>query len=96
MVCFVSRVRFLCGSWEDLMKRLPLGGERSSELLGLFGTSPGGEKSSSFCPFRLSRAGLMRGLRWRKEPELEAPELATEGAGEGRGGEGKLPDSREK
>lgn len=45
------------------MKRLPLGGECSSELLGVFGASPGGEKSSSFCPFRLSRAGLMRGLR---------------------------------
>lgn len=96
MVCFVSRVRFLCGSWGDSMKRLPLGGECSSELLGVFGASPGDENSSSLCPFRLSRAGLMRGLRWRKEPELEATELATEGAGEGRGEAGKLLDSREK
>lgn len=78
------------------MKRLPLGGECSSELLGVLGASPGVEKSSSFCPFRLSRAGLMRGLRWRREPELEATELATEGAGEGSGEEGRLPDSREK
>lgn len=79
------------------MKRLPLGGKCSSELLGAFGASLGGEKSRSFCPFRLSRAGLIRGLRWRKEPELEAAELeATEGAGEGSGEEGKLPDSREK
>lgn len=78
------------------MKRLPLGVKCSSELLGVLGASPGGEKSSSFCPFRLSRAGLMRGLRWRREPELEAMELATEGAGEARGGAGKLLDSREK
>lgn len=78
------------------MKRLPLGGECSSELLEVLGASPGVEKSSSFCPFRLSRAGLMRGLRWRREPELEATELATEGAGEGSGEEGRLPDSREK
>lgn len=96
MVCFVSQVRFLCGSWGDSAKRLLLGGECSSELLGVAGASPGGEKSSSFCPFRLSRAGLMRGLRWRKEPELEAMELATEGAGDGRGEAGKLLDSREK
>lgn len=96
IVCFVSRVRFLWGSWGGSMKRLPLGGECSSELLGVLGPSPGVGKSSSFCPFRLSRAGLMRGLRWRREPELEAMELATEGAGEGRGEEGKLPDSREK
>lgn len=38
----------------------------------------------------------MRGRRWRREPELEAMELATEGAGEGRAEEGKPPDSREK
>lgn len=82
------------------MKRLPLGGENSSELLGVFGASPGDENSSSFCPFRLSRAGLMRGLRWRKEPELEATELATEGAeretspaGDTRDG-GRLPLNR--
>ena len=79
------------------MYRLPLWGECSSELLGVWGASPGGDgNSNSFCPFRLSRAGLMRGRRWRREPALEATEPATEGAGEGTGEEGQLPDSREK
>lgn len=96
LISIACSVRVLWASCRGSMKRLPLGGECSSELLGVLGVSPGGEKSSSFCPFRLSRAGLMRGLRWRTEPELEAMELATEGAGEGRGEEGKLPDSREK
>lgn len=58
------------------MKRLPLGGENSSELLGVFGASPGDENSSSFCPFRLSRAGLMRGLK-EKPPLLETPETVA-------------------
>lgn len=80
-----------------MLKCLPLGGKCPSELLGVLGASPGGDgNSSSFCPLRLSRAGLMRGLRWRREPELEATEPATEGAGEGNGEEGQLPDSREK
>lgn len=79
------------------VKRLPLCGECSSELLGVPGSSPGLlGNSSSFCPSRLSRAGLIRGLRRRREPELEATELATEGAGDGRGDDGWHPDSREK
>ena len=98
MVCFMSRAGCLCGmGGGSTVKRLPLRGECSSELLGVLGASPGGDgNSSSFCPFRLSRAGLMRGLRWRREPELEATEPATEGAGEGTGEEGQLPESREK
>lgn len=97
-VSFVSCASDLCGTWGGSRgKRLPLWGECSSELLGVLGTSPGGDgNSSSFCPFRLSRAGLMSGLRWRREPELEATEPATEGAGEGSGEEGQHPDSREK
>lgn len=79
-----------------MLKRLQLRGKCPSELLGVLGASPGGDgNSSSFCPFRLSRAGLMRGLRWRSEPVLEATEPATEGAGEGNGDEGQLPSSRE-
>lgn len=92
-VCFLSRA----GCLGSRVKRLPLWGECSSELLGVLGASPGGDgNSNSFCPFRLSRAGLMRGLRCRREPELEATEPATEGAGEGSGEERQLPDSREK
>lgn len=96
-VCFRSCASCLCVTWGgSMVKRLLLWGECSSELLGVLGASPGDDgNSSSFCPFRLSRAGLMRGLRWCREPELEATEPATEGAGEGRG-EGQLPDSREK
>lgn len=97
-VSFVSCAGDLWGTGGGSMgKRLPLWGECSSELLGVLGASLGGDgNSSSFCPFRLSRAGLMRGLRWRREPELEATEPATEGAGEGSGEEGQHPDSREK
>lgn len=96
-VCFTSCAGCLCGTWGDSMvKRLLLWGKCSSELLGVLEASLGGEgNSSSFRPFRLSRAGLMRGLRWCREPELEATEPATEGAGEG-SGEGQLLDSREK
>lgn len=96
-VCFVSCAGCLCGTWGgSMLKWLPLRGKCSSELLGVLGASPGGDgNSSSFCPFRLSRAGLMRGLRWRREPVLEATEPATEGAGEGNGDEGQLPSSRE-
>lgn len=54
------------------------------------------EKSLSFWPLMLSRAGLMRGLRCRAEPELEVTDPATEGVGEGPGDEGRLPDLREK
>lgn len=97
-LCFESRAGCLWGSWGgSTVKRLLLGSGCSSELLGELGASPGGEgNSSSFCPFRLSLAGLMRGLRWRREPELEATEPATEGAGEGRGEAGQLPERREK
>lgn len=96
-VCFASCAGCLCGTWgESMVKRLLLWGKCSSELLGVLGASLGGDgNSSSFRPFRLSRAGLMRGLRWCREPELEATEPATEGAGEG-SGEGQLLDSREK
>lgn len=96
-VCFVSCAVCLCGTWGgSMLKWLPLRGKCSSELLGVLGASPGGDgNSSSFCPFRLSRAGLMRGLRWRREPALEATEPATEGAGDGNGDEGQLPSSRE-
>lgn len=83
-----------------MVKRLLCWGKSSSELLGVLGASLGGDgNSSSFRPFRLSRAGLMRGLRWCRAPELEATEPArepaTDGAGEGRG-EGQRLDSREK
>lgn len=95
-VCFRSCASCLCVTWGgSMVKRLLLWGECSSELLGVLGASPGDGNSSSFRPFRLRRAGLMRGLRWCREPELEATEPATEGAGEG-SGEGQLPDSREK
>lgn len=97
-MCFVSCAGCLHGTWAGSVgKRLLLWGECSSELLGVLGASPGGDGNrSSFCPLRLSRAGLMRGLRWRREPELEATEPATEGAGEGSGEEGQLPARREK
>lgn len=97
-VCFTSCAGCLRGTRGDSMgKRLPLWGEWSSELLGVLGASPGCDgNSSSFCPWRLRRAGLMRGLRWRREPKLEATELATEGAGDGSGEAGQHPDSREK
>lgn len=97
-VCFVSRAGCFLGTWGgSTVQRLPLGCECSSGLLGMLGASPEGDgNSSSFLPSKLSRAGLMRGLRWRREPELEATEPATEGAGEGTGEEGQLPESREK
>lgn len=97
-VCFVSRAGCFWGTWGgSTVQRLPLGCECSSGLLGVLGASPEGDgNSSSFLPSKLSRAGLMRGLRWRREPELEATEPATEGAGEGTGEEGQLPESREK
>lgn len=63
--CFVSGARCLRGTWGgSTAKRLLLWAKCSSELLGVLGASPGVDgNSSSFCPFRLSRAGLMRGLR---------------------------------
>lgn len=93
-VCLESCTGCRGGSWGDSrVKRLLLEGECSSELLGVWGASPEGDgNSSSFCPFRLSLAGLMRGLRWRREPELEA----MEGAGDGSGEVGQLPDSTDK
>lgn len=54
------------------------------------------EKSRSFWPLMLRRAGLMRGRRCLAEPELEVTDPATDGAGEGPGDEGRLPDLREK
>lgn len=60
------------------------------------GRSVSGEKSRSFCPLMLSRAGLMSGRRWRAELELDVTEPATEGVGEGPGDDGRLPDFREK
>lgn len=44
----------------------------------------------------LRRAGLMRGRRCLAEPELEVPEPATEGGGEGLGDDLQLPDVCEK
>lgn len=54
------------------------------------------EKSRSLWPPMLRRAGLMRGRRCLAEPELDVTEPATEGAGEGPGDDGRLPDLREK
>lgn len=53
------------------------------------------EKSRSFRPLMLRRAGLMRGRRLA-EPELDVTDPATEGAGEGPGDDGRLPGIREK
>lgn len=53
-------------------------------------------KSRSCCPFRFSRAGLIRGRRNRKELELDATEPATDGAGEGAGDGTQLPERTEK
>lgn len=54
------------------------------------------EKSRSFWPLMLRRAGLMRGRRCLIEPELDVTDPATEGAGEGPGDDGRLPDFSEK
>lgn len=56
------------------------------------------EKSRSFLPLMLSRAGLMRGRRCLAEPELELAlaEPDTEGGGEGAGDDGRLTDFSEK
>lgn len=54
------------------------------------------EKSRSFWPLMLRRAGLMRGRRCLAEPELDVTDPATEGVGEGPGDDGRLPDFREK
>lgn len=54
------------------------------------------EKSRSFWPLKLRRAGLMRGRRCLTEPELDVTDPATEGAGEGPGDDGRLPDFSEK
>lgn len=54
------------------------------------------ENRRSFRPLMLRRAGLMRGRRSRPEPELDVMEPATEGAGEGSGEDGRLPDLSEK
>lgn len=54
------------------------------------------ENSRSFRPLMLRRAGLMSGRRSLAEPELEVTEPATEGAGEGPGEDGRLPDFSEK
>lgn len=54
------------------------------------------EKSRSFRPLMLRRAGLMRGRRCLAEPELDVTDPAIEGAGEGQGDDGRLPDFSEK
>lgn len=54
------------------------------------------EKSRSCRPLMLRRAGLMRGRRSLAEPELDVTDPATEGAGEGPGEDGRLPDISEK
>lgn len=68
----------------------------SSEPLGVSRASFCDGNSSSFCPLRLRRAGLMRGRRKRRDPELEVTEPATDGAGDGMREGTPLPDSREK
>lgn len=68
----------------------------SSEPLGVSRASFCDGNSSSFCPLRLRRAGLMRGRRKRRDPELEVTEPATDGAGDGMREGTALPDSREK
>lgn len=56
------------------------------------------EKSRSFRPLMLSRAGLIRGRRCLAELELELAlaEPDTEGGGDGPGDEGRLTDFSEK
>lgn len=54
------------------------------------------EKSRSFRPLMLRRAGLIRGRRCLAEPELDVTDPATEGVGEGPGDDGRLPDISEK
>lgn len=54
------------------------------------------EKSRSFRPLMLRRAGLMSGRRCLAEPELDVTDSATEGVGEGPGDDGRLPDFSEK
>jgi len=54
------------------------------------------EKSRSFRPLMLRRAGLMRGRRCMAEPVLDVTDPATEGVGEGPGDDGRLPDISEK
>lgn len=68
----------------------------SSEAVGERSASLCDVNSCSFCPFRLRRAGLMRGRRPRAELEVEVTEPAIEGVGEGPGEDGRLPDLREK
>lgn len=67
----------------------------SSEPLGVSRASFCGN-SSSFCPCRLRRAGLMSGRRKRRDPELEVTDPATDGAGDGMRDGAPLPDSSEK
>lgn len=54
------------------------------------------EKSRSFRPLMLRRAGLMRGRRCLAELEVDVTDPATEGVGEGHGDDGRLPDFSEK
>ena len=53
------------------------------------------EKSRSFRPLMLRRAGLMRGRR-PAEPELDVTDPAIEGVGEGPGDDGRLTVITEK
>lgn len=54
------------------------------------------EKSRSFRPLMLRRAGLIRGRLCLAEPELDVTDPATDGVGEGPGDDGRLPDISEK
>lgn len=90
-------LRFFFGKEDSSVAKMLLSEwVRSSELDGVSWASFWDGKSSSFCPFRFRRAGLMSGRRYRREPELEVTEPATDGAGEGMREGAQLPDSREK
>lgn len=95
--CIPRSLRFFFGKEDNSVAKMLLSEwVCSSELVGVSRASFWDGKSSSFCPFRFRRAGLMSGRRYRKEPELEVTEPATDGAGEGMREGAQLPDSREK
>lgn len=95
--CIPRSLRFFFGKEDNSVGKMLLSEwVCSSELVGVSRASFCDGKSSSFWPFRFRRAGLMSGRRYRKEPELEATEPATDGAGEGMREGAQLPDSREK
>lgn len=95
--CIPRSLRFFFGKEDSSVAKMLLSEwVCSSELVGVSRASFCEGKSSSFCPFRFRRAGLMSGRRYRKEPELEVTEPATDGAGEGMREGAQLPDSREK